>query len=120
MNKEEYLKQTNSLKDLIKQAQIDLRQTEQDYIQANKIFEIGDRIKIVKPRHKLTTIGGKNSGQETYREESFVYAYVGGYSINYCSDITYMLKAEKKDGTPSLLRQYYGSSDILIKAEINQ
>lgn len=66
---------------------------QEKYIEANKPFEIGDKVQ-------------NNRGEK---------GFVIGYEVGYSSKVVPLLKKMKKDGTQSSIKLFYWSYDKLSK-----
>lgn len=83
MNKEEYKKSISDLRERIATINTEIRHVEESYIESNRQFNNGDRIKITSKRNIVR------------------YAYVFKTKISYGDDLKIEAYKEKKDGTPS-------------------
>lgn len=106
MTKELYLAViATSQKNINEQRECISRNT-QEYIQANRQFADGEKIKIVIPERTLF------SGRVVEASERF--AFVIGAGVNGHGNIIYNLKAAKKDGTISK-QSDFASPEFLTK-----
>jgi len=96
MNKEQFLKSKKYLEGRILEIKEDIQQLEEQYIADNREFEDGEKVRVVIHDHTKWMYG-----VETTVPEDTIFAFVGGYKINYKSDIVPILKKCKKDGTIS-------------------
>lgn len=88
MNKEQFTLETLNLDNQIKELSIKKERIKLDYIEANRPFEIGDKIKATR----------------TNGEESF--GFVTGFIVGYRNEIEIKAVKCKKDGTPSFYEMY--------------
>lgn len=90
---------------------------EENYIEANKQFEEGDKIKVVTPPHPYWTLS--DPGVEKTHPEKIEFAFVLGNKIDINNNVIPDLVKAKKDGTPSKIGYYYapgyGVKKILTK-----
>ena len=107
MKKEDYIKQKSAIEQRIAHEKELLESLRKHYIDANSIFEIGQKVKIVTPPHQYWPLNGKEKRMSKHEER---FAFVDGYSIRYNGDIEPVFKKAKKDGTISLQRDYYNQS----------
>lgn len=116
MTKEQYLEQKKTQADIISQATETLKRLAADYIDANKQFEIGDRVKVRTPEY-ATPKGLLRLGETRIIPEKIEYGYVREIGVDYRGDIEYDLVKEKKDGTKSLIALYCTNKTVeLTKA----
>lgn len=97
MDKETYQNKTKYLEQEVKTIENEIQAIREHYIEKNKTFEIGDRVKT------------------KYNEIGIVF----GFDLDWNGDVKPLMWKEKKDGTPSKhkLNVYYachviGSADI--------
>lgn len=117
MNKEEYTIQQNRLlediEDLKKKKiflEKELDQIRDAYIQENKQFDIGDKIKIEYMHHPYLGYD-KGFGE---KELTSKLCYVCGYYITQKGDIMPHIMKAKKDGTQSKIADYTPSNIVSI------
>lgn len=107
MNKEEYKRKKEEIlkkKILLEREESELKGK---YICSSDIykkFKIGDKVKIITPEHKVTSL---LTGKISIVPEAVRYAFVVGYEIDFRSDVRLKLKAAKKDGEMSKKHDYY-------------
>ena len=98
MKKEDYQKEKELIKNEITALQEKLKKTESAYIEANREFEIGEKVVVIYKKHKHHRYG-------EVPEESFP-AFVIGHEIDYNNNVVPVLNKCKKDGTMSKHRYY--------------
>lgn len=107
MKKENYLQQKEAIELRISQEKAKLENLKMRYIQSHSPYEIGQKVKIVTPPHKIYTVGTWVESMSEHKER---FAYVDGYEIEYGDNVRPILKKAKKDGSKSLQRDYYNES----------
>lgn len=83
------------------------------YIEENKLYSIGQKVKITTPKHEAWSFSRKNKNEIFIVEEQQRYAFVSGYDIDYNGDVVCIFIKMKKDGTPSKQRDYFGRDEII-------
>lgn len=113
MEKETYKVMMERHQKIIGRAKLEIEKIINLYIENNRQFNIGDKIKITRPEHAAWSLGRKKQEETFMVAESHKFAFVVGFEIDYNNDLKYLLKACKKDGEQSKNSEYYGNSDIL-------
>jgi len=92
----------------------------QKYIEANKRFNIGDKIEITTPAHPYWSHSPfrnyNQSEPDGIRPEAKRFAFVDGFEVDFRQNIKYILRVCKKDGGRSKNRDHYIDRDILTLA----
>lgn len=117
MDKETYIKLKKEQENIITTAKTEITSLGDRYIEMNRIFEDGDKIRITTPRHQVSSLARFSKGEKEWREESYKFAFVKSCEIDYWGKLKYILKAIKKDGTEYQKSEHYGSNDILTLEE---
>lgn len=120
MHKNEYLEIQRDLDKTIEDLKRKKVETTEEYINTNREFLPGEKIKITTPRHPYWSLNGSNSKEPTgYIEERVDYGYVVSNSVDRLGRVIPELVKIKKDGTPSKVKLYY-SPDYSVKPKIER
>lgn len=111
MNKEKYFEKKRKLRQEINDLQTQLRSLEETYIESNSEFLVGEKVKVITPEYSFSR-ADKSTGKTSKKER---FAYVNYNKINYLDNVEPILIKEKKDGTPSKIRDYLGRYDVIEK-----
>ena len=104
MDKKYFLEKETQLKGIIANAKQGLKTLEADYIEANREFDIDEKVVIVTRAHEV--VWKKKGADEKYIEpEKRRFAFVDGFEV-WSGEIKYELRKCKKDGTKSEHRDY--------------
>lgn len=95
MQKAEFIITEKELKNQIEVLSNKIKQVKLDYIKCNSLFSIGEKVKVI----------GKNER----------HAFISEVRVSYFNDIEYVILKEKKDGTPSLVRDFKWSGETIVK-----
>jgi hypothetical protein len=97
MTKSEYIKNKQKIEDQIRDLRQKLKYLKSEYIEANRIFKDGEKVKVT---------------NATNSKEKFAFVY--GYTVDsFSNDLVPKIKRCKKDGTMSKVNDYLWLSDIL-------
>ncbi|MBC5620476.1 MULTISPECIES: hypothetical protein [Butyricimonas] len=114
MNREDYLSQMKALEDIIIDARSQQDTLRQQYIDANKKFDVNERIRIITPGFRRVT---PDEQGRTRIPEDVRYAYVEGYTIDSQGKITYLLAKETTTHRKAVAKTSYTEFDILEKID---
>lgn len=114
MNKEDYLSQMKTLEDIIIGAREQQSILRRQYIDANKKFDVNERIRIITPGFRRVT---PDEHGRTRIPEEVRYAYVEGYTIDAQGKITYLLSKETTSHRKAVAKTFYTEFDILEKID---
>lgn len=114
MNKEDYLSQMQALEDIIIDARQKQETLRQQYIDANKRFDVDERIRIITPGFRRVT---PDEHGRTRIPEEVRYAYVEGYTIGSQGEITYLLAKETTTHRKAVAKTTYTEFDVLEKID---
>ena len=99
MTKEEYSNKLTELESQIGQIRAEISELKYKYIQANKMFEKGDKVRV---------IHGSNP---------VLYGFVGDHEIHWDGAVRPVIFKMKKDGTESMQKLFAWTTDIIEKSE---
>jgi actin-like ATPase involved in cell morphogenesis len=94
MGKQEYIELEKEINSKIYNLRESLKIAKENYIEANKPFEIGDRVMC---------------------QSKKTFGYVVSFEINYSNEVKPVCFKEKKDGTQSQIKMYvWNDSDLIL------
>ena len=112
MEKEQYITNKKEIETKINDLRIELKNLNNQYISSKTDFSSGERVKVFTPERKASFMG--KPGNELLPEKTR-FAYFERYEIDYSGDLVPILSKEKKDGTPSKIRDYVGGAEMVLK-----
>lgn len=107
MTKEEYLKELEILNNIIKKANESIMLLRDKYIEANKEFEIGEKVKIITPT--------KRDWDDKIIPQKERFGIVYGYKLSYQNNINYLICKPKTDGGMSKINDTVWDREIIEK-----
>ena len=111
MTKLEYIENKQKIEDTIRDLRQQLKSLESQYIESNRIFKDGEKVKITTKEHPFWTISkGKSVSGISPKRERFAFVYE--YEL-FCDEPKPVLKKCKKDGTMSKVNDYIGHFSTL-------
>lgn len=96
MTKSEYIENKQKIKNQITDLRQKLKSLESQYIEANRLFKDGEKVKVT----------DTSNGNERF-------AFVNGYKIAFKAKLKPLLKKCKKDGTISQVNDFLHYTDIV-------
>ncbi len=115
MEKQEFIKIKEQIKENISALKDELIRAENRYIESKRKFSNGTKVKITIPEHKAWTIS-RGKHENVIVKEEIRYAFVVGYKIDYDNEVGPVLKRCKKDGTISKITEYADTRRNTIEA----
>jgi hypothetical protein len=113
MTKEEFISTHEGLRDQIDSIKESIEATKNHYIETNRKFQDGQKVKITTPDRNMYSF---SDDDYSTHKGSVRFAYVSGYKVNYSSEVEILLKKAKKDGTMSKVNDGLWRDEVVTAA----